>query len=83
MEKLPHTKEVGQADLSFVGMEKRKVTSSITGKSIEQVYLSYQFSKPDCKVVRFQKSAGYRNPFDHLRKCFARGKSRHEQEQLF
>lgn len=44
--------------------------------------MSYQCPKSDFKAgpIRFQDKSGFKNPYRHLMRCFAKGKPANEQE---
>ncbi len=56
--------------------ETKTVLHKRTGKMIYRTYLKYKCRKSGCPrpVVIFLENSGYRNPYQHLRSCFARGK---------
>ena len=81
---LPSPKEVVVAIMKFEGRELRTVKDKRTGEEQERVFLKYRCPRPAClsPMVIFQDKAGYRNPYQHLRACYGRGKRSWEQDQL-
>lgn len=63
--------------MSFVGSD---TTTSDDGTV--RTYLKYRCPKPGCpKICRFLEKSGYSNPYAHLLSCYARNKSKAEQEK--
>ncbi len=56
------------------------VAVNLTKESTEHVYVSSQYPKLVCKIVRFRRLSKNKNSFDHSRRSFARAKPRHKQE---
>eukprot|EP00171_Calliarthron_tuberculosum_P001364 IDg1364t1 len=76
-------KDVVLAVMPFVGKETRSVIESATGTVATKTYLMFHCPKPGCKnpIVAFQDKTGFKNPFCHLKACYARGQNAGQQEE--
>ncbi len=68
--------------MAFMGQEKRSVTDISTGRLTEKTYLKFRCPKPGCPnpVDAFLDKSGYKNPYVHLKSCYAKVLSAAGQE---
>lgn len=71
-------KEIVETLMTFVSKE----TKTVNGKC--RTHITYRCPKPTCttKLITFQDKSGFQNPYAHLRSCYGKGKTPHEQDKL-
>ncbi len=78
----PTPKEVVMGIMTFIGKETKQVPGR-SGVSHERTVIKYRCPKPGCPnpEVSFLEKTGFRNPYQHLRSCYARGRSSEQQDE--
>eukprot|EP00171_Calliarthron_tuberculosum_P023317 IDg23317t1 len=79
----PTPKMVVTAVMTFMGRDTKPIRAR-SGSIKNRIVLKYRCPKPGCPnpEVTFLENTGFRNPYQHLRACFARGKPVIEQDEV-
>eukprot|EP00171_Calliarthron_tuberculosum_P002661 IDg2661t1 len=74
-------KEIVTELMMYVGQEVEPAPED-PGSSVPKTFIIYECPKPGChKQIRFANKSGFRNPYVHLKSCFARGLSPSGQDE--
>ncbi len=68
--------------MPFDGPEKQMVQNKKTGGENAKVFISHQYPRPMCQALQFRAKTGYKNPFDYLKRYFAKDKPEKEQKTI-
>ena len=80
--KPPSQKEVVQLLCTYIGEQEKDVLNPKTREKERRSHLAYRCLSTNCtngpdRMITFQKSAGYQNPYSHLKRCVGQGDESH------